>query len=106
MRLTHLAEVALYLAKVGLNMGPSASAKLGDARSLCPPSVGASARISLAAALLSTGRSAAQATVLSRDDEVARLDTIQQALRLHAHVAAVPQNVVLGPVADSIRLLP
>ena len=46
-------------------------------------------RVSLAAALLSTDRSAAPDTVLSRDDEAARLDTIQRAFRLHAHARAV-----------------
>ena len=49
-------------------------------------------RVSLAAALLSTDRSAAPDTVLSRDDEAARLDTsdtTQRAFRLHAHARAV-----------------
>ncbi len=55
-------------------------------------------RVSLAAALLSTDRSAAPDTVLSRDDEAARLDTIQRALRLHAHARAVITDCA-GPLA-------
>jgi len=55
-------------------------------------------RVSLAAALLSTDRSAAPVTVLSRDDEAARLDTIQRALRLHSHARAVITDCA-GPLA-------
>ncbi len=46
-------------------------------------------RVSLAAALLSTDWSAAPVTMLSRDDEAARLVTIQRAFRLHSHARAV-----------------
>ena len=45
-------------------------------------------RVALAAALLCTDRSSQPATVLSRDDESHRLDTIQHAARLYAHARA------------------
>jgi hypothetical protein len=48
--------------------------------------------------LLSTGRSAAQATVLSREDEAVLLDTIQRALHLRAHARAV-LTACAGPLA-------
>ena len=48
-----------------------------------------SERVALAAATLCADRSAPPATVSSREDEQHRLDTIQRALRLHAHARAV-----------------
>jgi hypothetical protein len=56
-------------------------------------------RVSLAAALLSTDRSAAPVSVLSRDDEAARLDSIMLASRLHSHARAVITDCA-GPLAE------
>ena len=60
-------------------------------------------REALAAALLSSGRSGSRATASSRDDEAARLDTIQRALRLHAHARAVVTDCA-GPLATDWHL--
>ena len=58
-----------------------------------------SVRVALAAAALCADRSASPATVLSREDEQHRLDTIQWALRLHAHTRAVLVDYA-GPLAS------
>ena len=60
-------------------------------------------RVALAAALLSSGRSGSRAKASSRDDEAARLDTIQRALRLHAHARAVVTDCA-GPLATDWHL--
>ena len=51
--------------------------------------------VALAAALLSSGRTALSATALSCDDEAVRLDTIERGMRLHAHALRLQ-----GPVRD------
>ena len=58
-----------------------------------------SERVALAAATLCADRSASPAMVSSREDEQHRLDTIQRALRLHAHAHAVPMDCA-GPLAS------
>ena len=58
-----------------------------------------SVRVALAAAALCADRSALPATVLSHEDEQHRLDTIQRALRLHAHARAVLMDCE-GPLAS------
>ncbi len=55
-------------------------------------------RVALAAALLSSDQLAASATVLFREDEAIRLDTIQRALHLRAHARAV-LTACAGPLA-------
>ena len=64
-----------------------------------------SVRVALAAAALCADRSASPATVLSREDEQHRLDTIQRALRLHAHARAVLLDCE-GPLASDWFLSP
>ena len=58
-----------------------------------------SVRVALAAAALCADRSASPATVSSREDEQQRLDTIQRALRLHAHAREVLMDCE-GPLAS------
>ena len=64
-----------------------------------------SVRVELAAAALCADRSASPATVLSREDELHRLDTIGRALRLHAHARAVLVDCV-GPLTSDWFLSP
>ena len=54
--------------------------------------------MALAAALLCTDRSASAPTALSKEDELHRLDTIERAVRLHAHARAIISDGV-GPMA-------
>jgi len=60
-------------------------------------------RVALAAALLSSGRPGAHVSVLSREDEAARLGVIQRALRLHAHSRAVLSDCA-GPLSTEWHL--
>ena len=79
----------------------SQKSRLRNALSIAVNSV----RVALAAAALCADRSASPATVLSREDEQHRLDTIQRALRLHAHARAVLLDCE-GPLASDWFLSP
>ena len=74
----------------------SQKSRLRNALSIAVNSV----RVALAAAAVCADRSAClPATVLSHEDEQHRLDTIQRALRLHAHARAVLMDCE-GPLAS------
>ena len=64
-----------------------------------------SVRVVLAAASLCADRLASPAIVLSREDEQHLLDTIQRALRLHAHARAILLDCA-GPLASDWFLSP
>ena len=79
----------------------SQKSRLRNALSIAVNSV----RVALAAAAPCADRSASPATVLSREDEQHRLETIQRALRLHAHARAVLMDCA-GPLASDWFLSP
>ena len=73
----------------------SQKSRLRNALSIVENSV----RVALAAAALCADRSVSPATVLSREDDQHRLDTIQRAIRLHAHARAALMDCA-GPLAS------